>query len=88
MNSKEMQMRGDKYLHEMKNYCLAVPGTILHRLEKPVILKKITNMFILVSKKYRHHNFFPSNERAEYKKFRILKLIQQVPENLVITCAG
>jgi hypothetical protein len=92
MNSKEMQMRGNKYLHEMKNYCLTVPGTILHRLEKPVILKQNFSLIWFTCKqKILPTQFFSSNERTEYKKFRIFITYSAIPQKsgfMVITCAG
>ncbi len=73
MNLKEMQMRANKHLHQMQDDCLTVPGTILHRLEKPVILKQnFSLIWFHASKKYCQHNFVSSNKRNEYKKFHIL----------------
>ncbi len=56
----------DKYLHEMQDDCLTVSRTILHRLEKPVILKQFFYLYGLhVRKIYCHHNFFLQVESDE-----------------------
>ncbi len=49
---KLKDMSGNKYLHEMQDYCLTVPGTILHRLEKPVILNKNLSLTFFLEGKY------------------------------------